>query len=534
MDVAVSFSEVITAAKRYVSWRPLMRLFLRILLLHATCRRNAYSYLDQLCDVGNPQFRMTLLQDAMGRLDGKYDVTNGLAAFGVCDPTDPNINPDCLNYNNPSVAYGSTLVPCPDEKCPLETPESFVRGKSGFYQPHQDNALVLFGCMPPETEYFGIRTYLYEKAGSNVQVDEDFCKDAMSSPTGQDIEVFPPDPTVPGSRVVVDIPWYDTRNHLSINAVSDPDSTTKFRSLFVHITTANKQVSEDIVRAFVESGVPVEAMNIDSIPNLPVFDLEGNSTVRDSFRTIYRLVLPESIVSSQNVNSNAEDIDSYISLQNMNILVRYLTPKFPVNKNGFLPRRPTKKTVGETETDLVGKYTFQMLLWAVKSYYGEPDYVANPVPLVINMTKCLQGCYGFGENRDTAYINTDKTIELAGASDFAVVCGANHLLLGYAVYTSVGIFNTSGLAVGVITDEMKLNSALHFAPHLPEVSNLYCVEIRSDCHDRPFCVQPIFNDVEAVLVQYRINLNPNTKTGPAVDELIWPIILGYRGPRVFQ
>ena len=144
MDVAVSFSKVITAAKRYVSWRPLMKLFLRILLLHATCHRNAYSYLDQLCDLGNPQFRMTLLQDAMGRLDGKYDITNGLAAFGVCDPTDPNINPDCLNYNNPSVAYGSTLVPCPDEKCPLETPESFVRGKSGFYQPIK---ITLWCCL---------------------------------------------------------------------------------------------------------------------------------------------------------------------------------------------------------------------------------------------------------------------------------------------------------------------------------------------------------------------------------------------------
>lgn len=512
-----------------------MKLFLKILLLHATCHRNAYSYFDnnQLCDVGNPQFRMRLLQDAMGKLDTKYDITNGLAAFQVCNPTDPNINPDCLNYNNPSVAYGSTLVPCPDKKCPLETPESSVLEKSGFYQPHQDHALVLFGCTPPETEYFSVRTYLYEKAESKVQVDEEFCKDAMSSPTEEDIKVFPPDPTVPGSRVVVDIPWYDTRNHLSINAVRDPGSTTKFRSPFVHITTANKQVSEDIVQAFVESGVPVEAMNIDSIPDLPVFDLEGNSTVRDSFRTIYRLVLPKPIVSTHaDVNPNAEDIDSYIKLQNMNILVRYLTPKFPVSKNGFPPQRATKKTVGETETDLVGKDTFQMLLLAVKSHYGEPHYIAKPVPLVINTTKCLQGCYGWGENWDTVYINTDKTIKLAGENDFAVVCGANHLLLGYAVYTSVGIFNTSGLAVGVVTDEMKLNSTSRFTPHLPEFSNLYCVEIRSDCHDRPFCVHPIFNDIKEVLVMYRINLNPNTKTGPAVDELIWPTILGYQGRKI--
>ena len=42
---------------------------------------------------------------------------------------------------------------------------------------------------------------------------------------------------------------------------------------------------------------------------------------------------------------------------------------------------------------------------------------------------------------------------------------------------SVGIFNTSGLAVGLITDEIKLNSAWRFAPNLPENDKFYCVEI---------------------------------------------------------
>ena len=121
------------------------------------------------------------------------------------------------------------------------------------------------------------------------------------------------------------------------------------------------------------------------------------------------------------------------------------------------------------------------------------------------------------------YINTDKSISLAGAGDFAVVRGANHLLLRYAVYTSVGIFNTSGLAVGLVTDDIKLNSAQRFAPHLPDIDKFYCVEIRSECHDDPYCVQPLFENTKTVLVQFRVNLNPHTKTGPAMDELIWPL-----------
>ena len=504
--------------------------FLVILLIFSACYECDQSSedLDRLCDLTNPLFRMRLLRDAMNGLRTKYDIGDGLVIFGLCDPRDPNITKDCLNYNNPSLAYGSTLVPCPDNKCPPETPTSrFLSGNSGFYQPKQDHALVLFGCLPPKTDYFGIRTYLYEKATSNVEDDLD-CSNAMSSPTGEDVNVFPPNPTVPdGSRVVVDIPWYNTRNQLSINAFGKPDSHTKFRSLFVHVTTANKQVAEDIVEAFTDSGVPLEAMNIDSIPNMPAFHLEGDSSVRDSFRTIYRLALPVSFVATSGTPS--EEIEKYISATNMNILVRYLTPKRQVPKNGFPATMPTTRTVGQHEKDIVGDKTFQALLSAVKSHYGEPNYVSNPIPVVIDTAKCLQGCYGFGNNEDTVYINTDRNISLAGEGDFAVVCGANHVLLQYAVYTNVGIFNTSGLALGMATDEMKLNSAKRFAPHLRHIEKFYCLDIRSDCKGEPFCIQPIFEDIKTVLVQFRININPQTKTGPATNEIIWPVTLGYYG-----
>jgi hypothetical protein len=134
---------------------------------------------------------------------------------------------------------------------------------------------------------------LYEKGKSNIPDNVD-CINATYTLTGEDIKVFPPKPTVPSARVVIDSPWYDTRNQLSLNAVGKQGSKTKFSSLFVHITTANKQVAADITKALVESGVPLKAINIDSIPDLPIFHLGGNTSVRDRFRTIYRLVLPKS------------------------------------------------------------------------------------------------------------------------------------------------------------------------------------------------------------------------------------------------
>ena len=152
---------------------------------------------DRLCNLTEPVFRMNLLGDAMNRLQDKYDIESGFASFGVCDPTEPPVPPHCANFNNPSVSYGSTLVPCADNECPLETPPSAVPGTSTFYQPKQDHALLLFGCLPPETDYFGIRTYFYEKVKAHAQ-NKLNCSDAMSGPAREEMNVFPPAPTVQG------------------------------------------------------------------------------------------------------------------------------------------------------------------------------------------------------------------------------------------------------------------------------------------------------------------------------------------------
>lgn len=490
--------------------------------------------IDEVCEVTNPSLRQDLFEMVASELSQKYNVLNGLSAFQACDPTDPNISPDCYNYNNPSLAYGSALVPCLEETCPIETPPKL--GKlSTFYQPLQDHALIVFGCLPPETHYFGVRSYLYEKGKSQTSSDVD-CTDALYSPTGEEVEVFPPDPTDPQTRVVLDMPWYDSFNHLSMNALPRPGTDNKFGGLFVHITTANKRVAKDIVDAFENAGISTEAINMDSIPATPAFHLEGDSSDRDSFRTIYRIVMPESIVSNSNQRSTAtmEEMNEYIDLTNKNILVKYIVPKTPIPKSGFFGIPHKEKTIGTTEAEIVGQRTFKKLQRAVQNHYGRPTYTANPIVIMANITKVFQGCYGFGDNPDTVYINTDKKLSVGRPGDFAVVCGANHVLLEYAAYTSVGIFQTNGLATALATDEIKLNSATCYAPHLENVENFYCIEIRSDCGDdsNSNCVSPIFDDVKRVLVQYRINLNPQTKTGSDPEELIWPVIFGYRNNHI--
>ena len=87
-----------------------------------------------------------------------------------------------------------------------------------------------------------------------------------------------------------------------------------------------------------------------------------------------------------------------MAFEHMNILVRYLTPKGPIQKNAFIPQQLTTKALGQKESDVVGKGTFLALLSAVKSQYGEPSYVSNPIPFVFNV-HCNQGVLLWGRQR---------------------------------------------------------------------------------------------------------------------------------------
>lgn len=166
--------------------------------------------------------------------------------------------------------------------------------------------------------------------------------------------------------------------------------------------------------AFVASGIPVKATNIDGIPNQSAFYLKGNSSVRDSFRTVYRVVLPVSFVSgSENSPPTfSDDIDKYLAYENKNILVRYLSPEAHVAKNGFpLPRSLTGRWESTRERWFVAR-PFTLCCRLSNPAMASLSVSPNAVSYIFNVPKCLQGCYGGGDNEDTVYMNSDRLVRL--------------------------------------------------------------------------------------------------------------------------
>ena len=468
----------------------------------------------EICDRGDPTERITFLDEVMSKLSHRYTIETGLSSFTACDPEDPNMPDSCNNFNNPSLFYGGFQLPCSEDPCPIETPSEVFPGLSLLYQPGYSDALVVFGCVPPPCAYFSIRPYLYERGLANVPGGGGGGSD---DGTGE----RPPDPTDPDTRTVVDIPWYDSYNHLNMKSTANPGEE-QFGSQFVFISTANRVVARDIAQAFIENGFSASAINVDGIPNAWA-ELEGPSSDIDSFRTIARIGKP---------CENLEDCEEYVQIPNRNILLRMMKPKINIPFLPFSEPTPRPKSTGSSETDIVGNDIMDALEEAIVAYYGEPQYTIEGTYKVFNYSECIRnGIYCWGENFDTVYVDFDGTGLIHGSTNsFVIACGANHVELGYAVYTNFGLFAESGLSAGLIDDEDKFGSANCYAPHLPESDFMYCVEVRSvgtcpTSANAP-CVE-LINESPQVLFQARINLNPDTQTGPDPTEIIMPKIYGF-------
>ena len=167
---------------------------------------------SKFCDTDDPSQRIYLLQNVLSALNDRYISDYGLPMFVDCDPLDPNIPEDCMNFNNPSLYYGGEMVPCSESPCPQETPAALPE-MSSYIQPSKNDAVLTFGCLPPPCEYFSIRSYLYERNKVTITGTAD------EGNNGDDIGQRPPDPTT-DERYVADTPWYDSYNHLNINSTA--------------------------------------------------------------------------------------------------------------------------------------------------------------------------------------------------------------------------------------------------------------------------------------------------------------------------
>lgn len=344
------------------------------------------------------------------------------------------------------------------------------------------SAILNIVCTPPDVSYFGWRSYLFS-------------------------EPFP-----------VFASLGDTLNHLVINTTggrSDVHSRTA-----AIVTTADATVYAHVRTALAGTGL-ANATNLDSyaVRQLPHPELSR-------FVVLHRA----SIWADPSAKA------AYANASNPIFLV---TPprEQPASPLPLLPLR--KRGTGHREGQIPGLTTNLASLHVAVVRDLAARHNASLIaqltlqPIGLDGARCIRertACWG--NNNDANYLKLRPPVSLE-SEEVAYVVGSNCVSNGKCTYTNIGLYAAPDRATNISADHRRFNgSAAAFLPSLPpeEAVRLFAYAVARDCSPyAPYCVElPRSQAPRDWWLIYRTYLEPATKTGPAVEELIMPRVLRFR------
>jgi hypothetical protein len=338
-------------------------------------------------------------------------------------------NPLCANYANSAVTYGGFLMPCRFGMCNPITPNptpipGFPLG--GGFQLAPDEAIVLYGKLPPAGSYIGFETSFHERNKNQFP---------NLAPLPLRPGENPPPPATP-DRIVVSSAVGDTENTLVLHSAVDPDDPSGL-PVFAKIITGNDNVAQLISSALIASGFPAEAITVKALPSTYVFAADSSA---DTFREILRMARP----------FDQQAMNDYIASQPFDPW-RVTVPGIAFA--GYPEVTHTERDTGTDETAQTCNITKKFTKF-VQRKHGKPDAEYTGEPRDYDDEFCIDsGTYCWGNNNDALYYdfrNTDDslgTFDLGDADSRLVVVGVDHQAIGHSEVWNWDIYDPSnGLA----------------------------------------------------------------------------------------
>ena len=369
------------------------------------------------------------------------------------------------------------------------------------FQLRPDEAIVLIGLTPPPVNYFGYYTFLWTK------VFPDVGRQPMFATLG------------------------DTVNNLTVKTIGP----TPYNRPVVLIFTPDQGTDARVRAALRRAGYPAQIINTLVFP-APMLNL-GHGDAADVLRIGMRL----------GVWKNPEAGDAFLQHAPETLKVFRVTPRTPATANPF-PVPPLRvRGTGHTEMDLMnaqgrlrqGIIAANPGLYATEiprrpNWYEGYDYIQRGV----NPGGDVRDAFLLSAGWLPEYGSTDQ-ITLAD-DEFLMVYGANHVATGKATYMSVNVYasKTAKLSIGQVFQKD------HFAdtatPYLPPgdvaAKLMYVYKVSRDCGGEPNCLQlgidyecpPLTIDSSTILgIIFRMYLEPSTKVGPAMPEILYDRVLKF-------
>lgn len=424
--------------------------------------------------------------------DGEYGFTDAIALCnaGVIQTCQGN------NVGAPYLAY--KLPPAPGQTIP--NPFADERGLSLIYRLRPDEAILQIGYTPPRATYFSYQSYLafrYDPAQKQMT--------QMFNSLG------------------------DSLNNLTIQTAGGPEDP--FAARVILLTVADRGTAAAVTAALIDAGYPTEIINFDVIS--PSIVHMGLGPQDDLFQFLSRIALPD----------DPEALQVY--LDHPGSVILRLTPKEErVDLEPYSVPTLRVRGTGSTELDLLP--AVEELRTAILARYA--DLEATEIPTVMAYSgegyTAIQGNVNYlGDTRDAAYFSTvevlawtDPTDRRRAAAallsddpnDFLIIYGVNHETTGKATYASCTFYGLPYLnGVAGVTSRTYAGSAEDYLPGHPLSGYLYAWKVSRDSAGDPHCLEipvgPMHYGValdEPIIVFFRTYLEPSTKVGPALNELV--------------
>jgi hypothetical protein len=442
-----------------------------------------------------------------GKVDNCLGNNTGAPYAACLLPPAPNQDPS--EGQEPPIGYN------PDD--PNNYPANIDYLAPGFTSKlRPDEAIVLIGMTPPPALYYCFRSYV----GFLKNKPE---KDYSEYITAGDDHT--------GLYHMIFASLGDQLNNYNIWTDNTPKGVPgePFNSSTIIISTADKNINNQIRNALGTAGYSPEIMNDDDIPiDLVNMGLEAG---KDTFTFMMRMALwAQQNIGHQYVNN----IDKFIK-------VFRITPKIPMTNLTPWPIPTLKiRETGITEYQVVpsSRNDLDHLRKEILNKYGGTEYDHSDLDLTVgipdNYNAILRDFNVYGDDRDAVYFKTED-FKLTSDDDFVIVYGINHERTGKAIYSNASFYGVelfNGVAGAFSTVQFPDTAVGYFPEGYENAGYYYLYKMARKADEDNVVIIPystgnplgkaygVDNNQDARIV-FRVYLDKLAMVGPYIFDIIW-------------
>jgi hypothetical protein len=427
-------------------------------------------------------FQNALRRDGFNVNTGATTIINPVAAWCAGTPL-PGYN-DALYANNQP--YLQLLVSKSAQDANL----------TGNFQLDPAEAIVVIGLTPPPERYFGFHAFLKARA----------------NPSGTPLPLW--------------ANLGDTVNNASVKTIGN----TPFNSPIALIFTPDKGTDARGRQALKRAGYLGAIINTVVFP-ASMLSLGHGDTADELFIAVRNAIW-----------QNQAEGDAYV--QNPPLHLFRVTPQTETIANPF-PVPPLRvRGTGQSEMNLMNKLgQLRQGIIAANPLY--PEDITTQVILYESNDSIQRGVDPLGDSRDPLWVaggylpewGLNGQVTLAD-DEYLMLYGVNHVATGKTSYHSFNVYESEvgKVPIGSADDRVFPGTATPYLPPGDPAGNLmYAFKVSRNCGQEPNCVQLAIANCSRLTIGpntvlgvfFRMYLEPATKVGPAMPEILYDRIIKF-------